>query len=411
MMRTTALHAARAIAGATLCLVGCTAVQASDHLDTPSVIGDPRADIGDLYAWTSPDGKRLNLVLDIVGHTFSDKLDYVFHIDSGKRFGHTTATTDIVCRFRSGTDASCSVDGEEAQGNPGDPKGLESAHHRFRVFAGPRDDPFFNNVKGTRAAYDKARAALDAGARRDSAGCPAFDAATVRSIADEWRHTQGGPAKNLLAGWTTSAIVVSIDLDEVNHGGPLLAVWASTHGLRRQIDRAGRPLTGNALLGTLATEEISDAFKETYNAATPADGAKFVDEIAGNLGLYDGFDGQCGNQWLADAKAPAANRYHALAALLADDRLWVNSASATCAQFFAVERAALGGERALAADCGGRTPNYSASNIYRSMLVDGTPNSVSDGLDHDERTHSDSVFPFLAAPDAPSAAAAAGAYQ
>ena len=40
---------------------------ASDHLDTPTVTADPAADIGDLYAWTSADGQRLNLVLDIVG--------------------------------------------------------------------------------------------------------------------------------------------------------------------------------------------------------------------------------------------------------------------------------------------------------------------------------------------------------
>ena len=385
------------------------AARASDHLDTPSVIGDPRADIGDLYAWTSPDGKRLNLVMDIVGHTFSDKLDYVFHIDSGNRFGHTTATATLACRFRSGTDLTCTIGRETAKGDPSDAKGLASEHGRFRVFAGPRDDPFFNNVKGTRAAYDIAQAALNAGTRKDAAGCPAFDPATVRSIADAWRHTQGGPAKNLLAGWTTSAIVVSVDLDLVSQGGPWLAVWSATQGPQRQIDRAGRPLTGNALLGTLAPEEISDAFKETYNMATPADGAKFVDEIATNLGLYDGFDGRCGNQWLADAKAKPQQRYHALAALLADDRLWVNGASSTCTEFFAVERAALGGNRELAKDCGGRAPSYSAANVYRSMLVDGTTGSVSDGLAHDEREHSDRVFPFLAAPDATSKAA--GAYQ
>ena len=74
-------------------------VAASDHLDTPSVIADPRADIGDLYAWMSPDRARLNLVMTIVGHSFSDRLAYVFHIDSGARIGRTTATLDIVCRF------------------------------------------------------------------------------------------------------------------------------------------------------------------------------------------------------------------------------------------------------------------------------------------------------------------------
>ena len=29
----------------------------SDHLDTPAVIEDPRTDIGDMYAWASPDHK------------------------------------------------------------------------------------------------------------------------------------------------------------------------------------------------------------------------------------------------------------------------------------------------------------------------------------------------------------------
>ena len=47
---------------------------ASDHLDTPTVLADPAADIGDLYAWMSPDGRRLNLALDIVGKRFSDQV-------------------------------------------------------------------------------------------------------------------------------------------------------------------------------------------------------------------------------------------------------------------------------------------------------------------------------------------------
>ena len=85
-----------------------------------------------------------------------------------------------------------------------------------------------------------------------------------------------------------------------------------------------RPLTGNALLGTLASDEVSDQLKEEYNAATPETSARFVAEIEHNLGLYDGFDGVCGNQLLAGTVPQ--RRYLALATLLADDRLWVNSA-------------------------------------------------------------------------------------
>src|SRR3954469_14098787 len=80
-------------------LIGGSPCWASDHLDSPTVIADPRTDIGDVYAWMSPDHQRLNLVMTIVGHSFSDRVAYVFHVDSGRKFGSTTSSTDIVCRF------------------------------------------------------------------------------------------------------------------------------------------------------------------------------------------------------------------------------------------------------------------------------------------------------------------------
>jgi len=368
--------------------LGATAARASDHLDSPSVIADPRADIGDLYAWTSADGQKLNLVMTIVGHTFSDKLRYTFHVDSGPRFGRTTATTTIDCRLATPTEMECRAGfGDYARGDASS-DGLDG-RERFRVFAGLRDDPFFNNVKGTRAAYNTAVAALKSGAKLDEAGCPAFDAATSRAILDQWRHTDGGPAQNFLAGWTPASLVVAIDLDVVAKGGPLLAVWATTSDDKHQIDRMGRPLTGNALLGTIGPEEISDRLKEDYNAATPATSGKFIGEIEKGLALYDGFDGACGNAWLADANAQ--HRYRPLATLLADDRLWVDSRATACRQFFAVELGRAG-------DCGGRTPIEDDVDVYRSLLANGTASGVDDGVDRDDREHSTSVFPFLAAP-------------
>jgi hypothetical protein len=377
------------------------AAHASDHLDTPSVIADARTDIGDIFAWTAPNGKQLNLVMAIVGHSFSNKVQYVFHVDSGKRFSKTTATITIACRIPDATHVDCIAgQDDEAHGDASGTSGLLGQKRRFRVFAGLRDDPFFNNVRGTRAAYNVADAAQKRGALPDAAGCPQFESATVRDIRFQWGHTSGEPATNFLAGWTPASLVIAIDLDIVAKGGKLLAVWGATVGADRQIDRAARPLTGNALLGTLASEQESDALKERYNAATPATSREFVPEIQKSLGLYDGFDGICGNQLLANKKAPPPRRYLALATLLADDRLWVNSASTVCSQLFAVERASLAGERTLRTDCGGRTPNYSAVNAYRSLLTDGTMTSIDDGVDHDDHVHSTSVFPFLAAPDA-----------
>jgi hypothetical protein len=383
-----------------LILLSNSSSYASDHLDSPSAIANPQADIGDMYSWTSSDGKHLNLVMDIVGKSFSNRIKYVFHVDSGSQFGKTTSTTTIVCRFPSRNNVYCRVGNVDyVRGDATSPEGLESHNRRLRIFAGLRDDPFFNNVRGTRAAYQVAIKALQNGTKVDAAGCPNFDQATSRAILDQLRHTDGGPAKNFLDGWTTSAIVISVDLDVVTKGGKLLAVWGTTSSPERQINRVGRPLTKQALLGTIAPDNVSDPLKESYNAATPSTSTRFIPEIEKGLGLYDGFDGKCENQLLADSKARSANRYHALAALLADDRLWVNSASTLCTRLFAVELVNLTNEKILSSDCGGRTPNYNASNVYRSLLVDGTNTSVDDGVDHDDREHSASVFPFLAPPD------------
>jgi hypothetical protein len=203
---------------------------ASDHLDTPTVTADPAADVADLFAWTSSDGRRLNLVMTIVAQRFSDRLQYVFHVDSGNRFGETTRTTSIVCRLDAANIAECwAGDVDHAQGDASGSAGLEGQRRRFRVFAGLRDDPFFNNVKGTRAALGAAADALKGGAILDGAGCPRFDEATSRGILDRWRHTSGGPAANFLAGWKVASLVVSVDLDVVDAGGKLLAVWGGTY--------------------------------------------------------------------------------------------------------------------------------------------------------------------------------------
>ena len=395
---------ARTAVGAVALGAASFACAASDHLDTRTVVDDPRADIGDLYAWTSPDGERLNLVMTVVGHSFSSELNYTFHVDSGARFGQTTASTAIVCRFPAARKAECEVgDVDRARGDAGKPAGIAGRNGRFRVFAGLRDDPFFNNVKGASDAYQVAAAGLKRGDAVDAAKCPAFDQATSKTLLDKWRHTEGGPAQDFLHGWTPASLVVSVDLDAIDGGGRMLAVWGTTSTARRrldrrQLDRMGRPLTGNALLAPLAADEVSDALKEQYNAGTRAQWATLVPAIQETLGLYDGFDGICGNQLLADRSGEPATRYRAMAELLADDRLWVNSTSRVCTQFFAVELAHLDGKRELRDDCGGRTPTQDAVDVYRSLLVNGTKTGVDDGVDRDAQQHSAVEFPFLAAP-------------
>lgn len=162
------------------------------------------------------------------------------------------------------------------------------------------------------------------------------------------------------------------------------------------IDRAGRPLTGNALILPLGPEDASSRRKEQYNRAAPADWPGFADDLAQSLALYDAFDGTCGNQWLAGPSA-APGRYRRLAQLLADDRLWIDSRGRACS-LFGVEQRALATPALPGDDCGGRTPTEDAVDVYRSLLVLGARAGVDDGIAHDDRVHSATEFPFVAAP-------------
>jgi hypothetical protein len=193
----------------------------------------------------------------------------------------------------------------------------------------------------------------------------------------------------LISAWSLGCLFQRVGLERARPAPPILG---------RQIERTGRTLTGNALLGLLAPAEVGSQLKEDYNRASPERWPRFAGELARGLGLYDGFDGRRGNQWLASRSGVAEHRYRALAELLADDRIWVNSASPTCTRMFAVEFAVLANALAALDDCGGRTPNYDAVDIFRSLLVDGTRTNVGDGVARDDRTHSTTEFPFLAPP-------------
>ena len=396
-------HKVTAVLLATAATLGAASgARASDHIDSPATVADPQTDIGDIYAWTASDGRKLNLAMTIVGHSFSSRLRYEFHVDSGAGFGRTSATTLITCRFPEPKVVRCNVGSADvAEGDAGDPSGLVSHGGHFKVFAGLRDDPFYNNVKGSLAAYGVVAAAVKAGAPVDKAGCVSLDPPTVEAVRDQFQHTDGGPPQNLLANWTASAIVLSLDLNLVNKGGPLLAIWGSTASPVRQLDRMARPFVGNTLLGDapFSGDAPSGALRQAYNAGTPANSAGDAAEMERSLALHDALDGVCGNQVLADHAPDPAHRYQPLAQVFADDRLWVNSAAHVCTQFFAVELAALAGREAYRSDCGGRSPVYATPNTWRSLLVMGRVEGFSDGLQRDEHAPSADTFPFLAPPD------------
>jgi hypothetical protein len=104
----------------------------------------------------------------------------------------------------------------------------------------------------------------------------------------------------------------------------------------------------------------------------------------------------CHNQLLHMASADGATRYQALATVLADDQLYVDTSTGTCAQYLAVELKVATGVALV--DCGGRTPLEDAIDVTLSALVLGATTGVNDGVNADDQTPSAATFPFLVAP-------------
>jgi hypothetical protein len=257
---------------------------ASDHGDGTStgiaLALEPAADINDVFVWMSPDASHVNLAMSVFpGATatskFSDAVKYVFHTSSLSAFLGTSVARDIICTFSNTTPqmtrcwladptgaASAYVTGDASVA-----AGISSADMKLKVFAGPRDDPFFFNLAGFRNATSVVAAALkDAGPTftgmfikgLDTAhpGCPILTTAARSTVTGYLGKdcTGAGPAvdffqkpagtenamcttKPALVASTTMnvgltgtilVIVLTVDKTLLTTGGPVVNVWGAT---------------------------------------------------------------------------------------------------------------------------------------------------------------------------------------
>lgn len=220
-------------------LAGASWAPAADHLDgagmmkpTPS-----EADITDVFTWM--DGGKVVLVMNVAPlatntSKFSDKVQYVFHTESTAAFGSLGKKMDIIATFEA--DQTIQVwlgDQDYVTGDAKATTGLKSQKGMFTVFAGLRDDPFYFNLDGFKAAVTAVDAA-EASLTFDIAGCPTLDAATSAALVkalgtDPNSVPPGGPAKDFFSGKNVLSIVLTIDKAAVTSGGPYLNVWGSTN--------------------------------------------------------------------------------------------------------------------------------------------------------------------------------------
>jgi hypothetical protein len=183
--------------------------------------------------------------------------------------------------------------------------------------------------------------------------------------------------------------------------------------LGMQIDRMGRPAVNTALtdpfdvagLGGIPAGKTPDQVKDAYNSEpSEANWSTFSGEIATNLAILDGADTVCGNSIGQMGAADSGMRYGFIAGVLADDELYVNSGSGSCALYLAVEANALG-VTAAAADCGGRTPTENTIDESYTLLISGVDaflggQVITNGITSDaDGNPNDTTFPFLGAPN------------
>lgn len=222
-----------ALALGLVCLPGL----AADHTDSPRASADPTADITDVFAWSSPDATRLNLIMGIGRDVapdaqFSDAVQYVFRTRSTPRFtfaGQAQEEVLIICTFDTDQTIRCDIDGTVVTGDASDPAGLVTDDGRIRIFAGTRNDPFFFNGSGFRAtarAITEAAPSLDF----DESGCPLLDTATAQALQTQLRtEPDGSPAIDNFANFNILALVLSVDKTLLTRGGSVVAVSGSTH--------------------------------------------------------------------------------------------------------------------------------------------------------------------------------------
>ncbi len=218
--------------------------KSADHLDSPATRADATMDINDVYTWMDGNNVAIAVTLFPVASAqtlFSTSAQYVIHTSSGA-FGALTKDVDIICQFTGSAapqTATCwvgtaggTVASDYVTGNASAATGITSADSKFKVFAGPRSDPFFFNLDGFKATVGAVEAAAgsDAGLTFNDAGCPQLNAATSNALAGILSHNpvDGGAANDFFAPLNGLAIVISIDKTLLTTGGGTLAVWAAT---------------------------------------------------------------------------------------------------------------------------------------------------------------------------------------
>jgi hypothetical protein len=295
---------------------------ASSHREAPLITEDPVADLTDVYAFNSPDAPgKTTLVMNVnpfelpAGgpnfHKFGDDVLYQLNVDNDgdavadKEFefrfnttlvnpntflyntgvltdpsklsvkqSYTVSMVDVDKRVRRtlGRDLPVAVANVGVRSTPDyennfGSKAVKDLGNGAKVFAGPRDDPFF----------------VDLGSIFDLGGLRPFNDAHLIPLPK-------APGKDYVAGYNVHSIVLQVPNEWLTSGtDPVVGVWATTY--RRQVRVFDSPHSPNlrhrgpwvqvARLGMPLVNEavIPLGQKDTFNASEPKNDLQFAGSV------------------------------------------------------------------------------------------------------------------------------------
>ena len=360
----------------------------SDHVDGPRSVGDPSADLTDLFAFTSPENPARTVLCACVFPSagldaiFSNVIDHnilirrvsVAGIGNAAKFQPADEETRFTFRFDAlDRDAEakaiqkgvCTLpDGRKVSVTVNDENGASTQEGDVRVFAGLRSDPFY-----------------------------------LAWIAGELK-----PVPNLLQHDNVLTMVVEFDtvsfLDTAN--GTLFGATAETVPIprplaalgypARRIDWIGRPEQTNVRLNNPAMQGIDDV-RDLWNQQTPFAIAPelkplFLQRLKDSFAVWDRLDGTV--DWTPAALAANANVF------LDDFLLFDVAKPITDVSHLEIEKSTLEG-RAYQTG-GGRTIDANCIDILLTWLVNHDREFLQGGATGATKPGT-TVFPYLATPN------------
>src|ERR1700733_1609253 len=361
----------------------------SDHIDGPRQIGDPAADLTDLFAFTNPENPSRTVLAANVFPTcgrdamFSNAITHSIVVRRAKVSGLGDAarfeTSGPEVRFSVRFDAlernaanqrpiqrgTCAFpDGQTLGVVVNDEKGASTPDGTFRVFAGLRSDPFIL----------------------------------------AWIVSAMKPFQNLLLHDNVLCIVIEFDTRRVldPDRGSLFGAIAETVPLTRlgefvgsqppRIDWAGRPEQTNVRLNCPFLGDVDD-LRDLWNQQTPcaiADGRRplFLQRLKESLAAYDMRDGK--QDWTPAALAANANMF------LEDYMLFDVAKPITDGSHLEIEKSTLDGKAYETG--GGRTVDADVIDVLLTWMVNRDREPLRGGTTKATKPGA-KTFPYFATPN------------